>query len=266
VAMNRASLLMRMGEVKQAEAAAAEAMRRSERLRGDAPATPTQAVAYGIILNRLGRHHESLELLTAARDQARDLGNELWGVTAKYHRARALMLAARFDEARAQLDEVRAAWSANTTANRDRLADLLRTQAELDLLQGRLAQARSSIDAALAQFGYPQDQSAPFLSAALTAAARIYARVEQPTQAERFATSALRISEQISRDIRHSADVGEALLVLASVKRMQGDAAAAAAYAERAIESLSSSLGQEHDLTRAALALYDESNEGRQRA
>jgi eukaryotic-like serine/threonine-protein kinase len=255
VSMNRASLLMRLGEASRAEAAAAEAIRRSQRLRGGEPATPAQAISYSIALNRLGRHDEARKLLTAARDQARELGAELWVVVAEYHLARSLMLAARYDEARSLLDRVRTAWSANATANRDRLADLYRTQAEIELLQGNVEQARSSIDKSLAEFGYPQAAPAPFLSAALTTAAQTYARAGQLDQAESFATAALRLSESVARDPRQSADVGEALFVLASVKRARGDQAAAAESAGRSVEALTNSLGAQHRLTQDAVAL-----------
>jgi len=252
VATNRASLLMRLGEVSAAEAAAAEAIRRAQRLRGNQPATPQQAVAYGIVLNRLDRQDEARKLLTAARDQARELGGEFWVIVAEYHLARSLMLAGKYAEARSMLDQVRAAWSANATGNRDRLADLYRTQAEIELLQGNIEQARSSIDASLAEFGYPQAAPAPFLSAALTTAAQVYAKAGQLEQAESFALAALRLSESIAREPRQSADVGEALLVVASVKRTRGDKSAAADYARRSVEALSNSLGQQHRLTRDA--------------
>jgi non-specific serine/threonine protein kinase/serine/threonine-protein kinase len=255
VSNNRASLLMRLGEVTAAEAAGAEAIRRAQRLRGNEPATPMQAVGYGITLNRLGRHEEARKLLTVARDQARTLGAQFWVVIAEYHLARSLMLANRPEEARPLLEEVRAAWSANATANRDRLADLYRTQAEIDLLQGNVAQARASIDKSLAEFGYPQADPAPFLSAALTEAARIYARAGQLNEAESFAAAALKISEGIARDPRQSADVGEALLVLAAVKQARGDAASAQSDVARAVEALSNSLGEKHPLTRDAQSL-----------
>jgi len=252
VSMNRASLLMRLGEVSAAEAAAAEAIRRSQRLRGNEPATPMQAIGYSITLNRLGRHEEASRLLSTAREQAHTLGAGFWETIAEYHLARSLVLAGRVDEARPLLDEVRTAWSANAMGNRDRLADLYRTQAEIELLRGNVAQARESIDRSLAEFGYPQADPAPFLSAALTTAAQIYARAGQLDPAESFAAAALRISEGIARDPRQSADVGEALLVLASVKRARGDATTAQSYVERAVEALTNSLGQEHRLTRDA--------------
>lgn len=254
VAMNRASLLMRLGEVRGAEAAAAEAIRRLQRMRGSEPATPQQAVAYSITLNRLGRHEEARQLLIAAREQAQALGADFWGVVADYHLARSLVLAGKFGEARSLLDSVRSAWSANATGNRDRLADLYRTEAEIELLQGDIAAARSSIDKSLAEFGYPQAAPAPFLSSALTTAAQIYAKAGELDRAESFAAAALRLAESIARDPRQSADVGEALLVLASVKRARGDEAIAADYAKRSVEALTNSLGQQHHLTRSAIA------------
>jgi tetratricopeptide (TPR) repeat protein len=246
---------MRLGEVSAAEAAALEAIRRAQRLRGSEPATPQQAVAYGIVLNRLDRQVEAKEHLTAAREQARGLGGEFWVLIAQYHLARSLMLAGRFDEARPLLNEVRTAWSANATGNRDRLADLYRTQAEMQWMQGNDAEARSYIDKSLAEFGYPQAAPAPFLSAALTAAAQIYAKAGLLNEAEQFATAALRLSESIARDPRQSADVGEALLVLGSVKLARGEKAAAADAAGRAAEALANALGQQHRLTRDAAAL-----------
>lgn len=67
--------------------------------------------------------------------------------------------------------------------------------------------------------------------------------------------AALRLSESIARDPRQSADVGEALFVVASLKRARGDRSAAADYAGRSVEALSNSLGQQHRLTRDAVAL-----------
>ena len=174
---------------------------------------------------------------------------DFWLLVAEYHLARSLMLAGRFDDARALLDEVHTAWSANATGNRDRLADLYRTQAELQWLQGNVAEARSSIDKSLAEFGYPQAAPAPFLSAALTAAAQIYAKGGQLDEAESFAAAALRLSESIARDPRQSADVGEALLVLGSLKNARGDKTTAADYARRSVDALTNSLGQQHRLT-----------------
>ncbi len=171
------------------------------------------------------------------------LGGEFWLLVAEYHLARSLMLAGRFDEARALLDNVHTAWSANATSNRDRLADLYRTQAELQWLQGNVAEARASIDKSLAEFGYPQAAPRAVPECRAHGGGADLRKGGQLNEAESFASAALRLSESIARDPRQSADVGEALLVLASVKRARGDQATAAGYARRSVEALSNSLG-----------------------
>ena len=93
---------------------------------------PDHAVSYSIILNRLGRSDESIERLTPASRELHAAGSRIWALSADYHLARALMLSGRYDESLKLLEEVRRAWSENPTANKDRLADLTRTRAEID--------------------------------------------------------------------------------------------------------------------------------------
>ncbi|MET0987049.1 MAG: serine/threonine-protein kinase, partial [Steroidobacteraceae bacterium] len=172
VAMNRASILLRLGEVKRAEAAGMDAMLRAQQLNEDKPSMPDQAVSYSIILNRLQRTDESVQRLRAARAQLHAAGNRLWALSADYHLARALMLSGRYDESARLLDEVSRTWKENPVANKDRLADLTRTSAELEFARGHLSAAKGSIDASLAQFGYPTANVALGLTAALTIAGR----------------------------------------------------------------------------------------------
>jgi tetratricopeptide (TPR) repeat protein len=255
VATNRASILMRMGEIRQAESAGQEAIRRAERLRGDQPATPAQAVSYAITLLRLDRIEEATARLTAASEQAHGLGNDYWAVIADYHLARARMLAGEYDKSRMLLDEVERAWTQNATANQDRLADLSRTRAELAMLQGDLAEAERAINASLAKFGYPGSPSIPpGLTAALLTASTINLELNRLNEAESFADAALKVSASIARDSSQSADVGEALLVLATVRAAHKDQTGSTAYAERAVEALSTALGPDHRLTRSARA------------
>jgi eukaryotic-like serine/threonine-protein kinase len=255
VAMNRASVLLRLGEVQRAEQASLDAMRRAQRLDEDKPTHPDQVVAYSIILNRLGRTEESIARLTAASRQLHASSSAARALQADYNLARALMLAGRYDESQQLLDEVQRAWSENATANKDRLSDLARTRAEIELARRRLNEAGESIDAALAQFGYPTKSNGLGLTAALTAASRIYLAKNQLPQAESFALAALRISEGIARDPAQSADVGEAALALAALQRAQGNRAAARANADRAVAALTNGLGADHASTREARAL-----------
>jgi eukaryotic-like serine/threonine-protein kinase len=254
VAMNRASVLQRMGEISQAESAGLEAIRRAERLRGDEPATPAQAVSYAIPLLRLERVDEAIGLLTAASEQAHALGNDYWAVIADYHLARALMLSGRHDKALLMLDEVERAWISNATANQDRLADLASTRAESAMRQGKLEDAKVLIEGSLTKFGYPSTAKPLGLSAALLAASAIHMQLDLLTEAEGFANESLKIAESIARDPGQSADVGEALLSLAAIRQAKGDMTAGTAYAESALEALSISLGPDHRLTRQARA------------
>jgi tetratricopeptide (TPR) repeat protein len=221
----------------------------------DKPTQPDLVVAYSIILNRLGRTDESIARLTAASKQLHASNSGFRALQADYNLARALMLAGRYDESLQLLDEVQRAWSENATANKDRLSDLARTRAELELARGRVNEASELIDSSLAQFGYPSKSNGLGLIAALTAASRIYLAKNQLPQAESFARAALEISEGVARDPTQSADVGEAALALAALQRAKGDRAAARASADQAVAALTNGLGAEHAITREATAL-----------
>jgi serine/threonine protein kinase/tetratricopeptide (TPR) repeat protein len=255
VAMNHASILLRLGEVKQAETASLDAMLRAQRLHEDKPSMPDHAVSYSIILNRLGRSDESIEHLTPASRELHAAGSRMWALSADYHLARALMISGRYDESQKLLDDVRRAWSENPTANKDRLADLMRTRAEIALARGRIQEAKELIDACLEQFGYPSANIALGLTAALTTAARVALALGQLPEAETYALAALRLSESIAREATQSADVGEASLALAQIHRAKGDEAAAEAKLVRAVEALTNGLGRDHPLTREAVAM-----------
>lgn len=255
VAMNRASVLLRLGEVQRAEEASRDAIRRAQRLDADKPTQPEQVVAYGTILNRLGRTEESIPRLTAASRELRAAGSETRAQQADYQLARAFMLTGRYDESLKLLEDVHRAWSENATANKVRLADLARTRAEIELARQRIDEARELIDASLTQFGYPAANNALGLTAALTAAARIYLAGSQLAPAESFARDALRIAEGIARDPAQSADVGESALVLAALQRAKGDRAAARASADRAVAALGNGLGPDNAITKEATAL-----------
>jgi eukaryotic-like serine/threonine-protein kinase len=255
VAMNGASILLRLGEVVSAEAASRDALRRSQRLNEDKPAMPAYVVSYCIILNRLGRTADSIPRLRQASRDLQAAGNTNWVLSANYHLARALMLTGNHDESVRLLDEVRRAWIQSPTANRDRLADLARTLAEIDLARGRLQEAREQIDSSLQQFGYPAAKPPLNLTAALATAARIYSGLGQHAEAEKLGAAALSIAEGIARAPSQSADVGDALLALAFVHRAQAKRTEAKAEVGRAVEALTNGVGRDHPATREAIAL-----------
>jgi tetratricopeptide (TPR) repeat protein len=254
VAMNRASNLFRLGEVQRAEEASRDAMRRARRL-DDKPMQPDQMIPYAMILNRLDRSRESIELLTTASRELHAAGNLSRALLADNNLARSLMLTGRYDESQQLLEQVDRSWSENATANQNRLGDLARTRAELELARQHVNEAAGHIDHSLALLGYPSESNAFGLTAALTSAARIYLAKGELARAETFSRDALRISEGLARDPAQSADVGEAALVLAALQRAKGDRAAARASVDRSVEALTNGLGSGHTLTREAVAL-----------
>ncbi|MEP7313733.1 MAG: serine/threonine-protein kinase [Pseudomonadota bacterium] len=252
---NRASLLYRVGEVKAAEAVGAEVAERLRSIGGSRPASPAAGVSYAIALIRMDKPQQALELLTSSAEQARNLGNETWSALAHYHLGRTYLSLQQLDTAATHLAEAERIWLTNETASHDRLLELARTRAELDLASGRVPIARDRVDATLRQLGYPAQRDAPGLTNCLTLASRIYLRGGNADEALRLATDSLAIAESVARDPRQSADVGEALLALAAARGVLGDAAAARSNAERAVQALSNGLGPEHRTTREAMAL-----------
>jgi eukaryotic-like serine/threonine-protein kinase len=237
----RASILLRLGEVLRAHSSGYEAMRRS-----DPETMATAAVVYAESLNRLERASEAIAILSKLRsDDATPL--------ARYHLGEAQRIAGLARAATAQFEKLRREWSTREILNREPLADLSRSFAELELARGRVVAAREHIDAALVGFDYPRDRSRPGVVASLIVASRIYLQDRQLERAEVFARAALATSQERARNPADSADVGEALLALAAIRRAKDDAPGARAFLGRAVESLSNSLGAEHRLTRAAI-------------
>lgn len=253
VAGNRATLLYMLGETRRAEAAGVDALRRVQTLRADQPAIPGIAIRYATTLNRLGRAAEAIRILTEARQQSEALGNRYWIGQASYQLAMSHIASGRPEIARGLMEEARHIWTENPAANAEHLAELSRATAELALGERDLAEAKSHIDSSLEQFGYPARTSSPGCAAALITAVRIYLAAGENEKALTFATAAVRSTQAVARDLKESADVGEAQLVMAMTQKARGNRAEARLAAQRAVEALRNALGEKHALTRAAL-------------
>ena len=239
----------RLGEILQAEELGRSALDRM-RSHEETQAVPAgQKAAYAITLIRLDRAAEAERLLAEAQAQSRADENQFWAAITAFQRGRALLALGRHGESEDQFGLANAIWSSDPVGNTDRLADLERCRAELDLARGNAADARARIAKLLALSEFPEQRSAPFLPAALRTAARIELVLGMSAEAERFAQAALETAEVVARDPAQSADVGEALLLLGLAQRARNAMPAAARSFERAGESLANSLGAGHPLT-----------------
>jgi hypothetical protein len=155
----------------------------------------------------------------------------------------------RHDAVAEQFAAADAIWSPDPEGNGDRLADLERCRAELELARGRVQEARTRIAALLASQGFPERRDSPVLPAMLRTAAKIELSGGSPVAAESYAHSALELAETVARDPAQSADVGEALLMLGLAQRARGAQSSAEQSFARAAESLANGLGAAHPLT-----------------
>jgi hypothetical protein len=153
------------------------------------------------------------------------------------------------------MEDARIIAMANPAANVEHLAELARATADLALSRRNLEEAKSQIESSLEQYGYPAKTFSPGCAAALMTAARIYLAADQKEKALALASEAVRSTQAVARDVKQSADVGEAQLVMATVQKARGNRTEARLAIQRSIDALRNALGERHALTRAALSL-----------
>jgi hypothetical protein len=127
-------------------------------------------------------------------------------------------------------------------------------RAQLSLARADIQSARQQIESALKLMGYGTDKPERILSKGLIVAADIALQQGLAADAEKFASDALAISEGVARGPDTSADVGEALLLLAKARIALGTTEQARSMLERSVRCLTNGLNADHPLTREAQA------------
>jgi serine/threonine-protein kinase len=242
-----------LGEVEKSRGLFEEAI---PELQDWTPGKPTSwltlAWLYGEILSRLGRHEAAIPMIRESLGAVVEGGNKPRVIRARLGFARALLRAGQLDEITPMLAEVEAAIASDEAAYRVWRPEAIRIQAEVDLAQGRLDAAESGARRGLQSVGYPETQQAMALPQTLLTLARVQRAKQQSAQALESAQTAIGFFERNALDPKQSADVGEALLELAQIQKEAHDAGAAERTLARAIASLRSGLGAEHELVRQA--------------
>jgi tetratricopeptide (TPR) repeat protein len=254
VLSNIATTFNQMGEVL-----AADERYRANMLRETAahsgPPRGRSAVNRGAVLLRLERFNEAKEMLDVGVSTAREDGS-------RNSEMFALVTLARMYIRRGDLVNGETTIAATSGPHFDSAPDVVRdaqksisaVTVELELARGNLSAARSRADALLASVGYPEKKDLPLLETLLPTLSRVAMAQGDAVRAQSFAKEALSIARSVARPGGHSADVGEASLLLLEAERLGGRRLVGGDLTP-AIEDLRQSLGTQHSLTREALAL-----------
>jgi eukaryotic-like serine/threonine-protein kinase len=207
----------------------------------------------GMLLWRFGDLEGAHHALHGSADRSRAQGNVQGALPTEFALAQVLLDLGNLSAAEATLATVEQAQPAKTAPYR-RLTPA-GVRARLYLARGASADAVRVIDAELARVGWPPAKDSTALAAALMLGARAHAASGDARHAQQLAQAAVGVAERMAREPQRSADVGEALLVLAQTQRASDDPSASIATAKRAVVGLTSGLGPQHALTLEAQAL-----------
>ena len=252
---NEATVLYNMGEIQASFLVMEEVRKARLAIQGDELPPLSSSVNDADRLLRLGRFQEGLDLAQAAAARARSAGNSRWLIFALRTVAMGNIDLGKFPEAESAIDAAKTAVAngSPTDPNYKGLVD--RLEGLLSLRRGDFAAALRSANASLDAIGVTARPTSRVARMALNLAAAAATGAGLPADGERYAREALAIAQSLARGPDTSADVGEALLLLAKAEIAQGRQAEAQPLLERAARCLTNSLGPEHALSREATSL-----------
>ena len=252
---NEAVLLVAMGEYRSARAILDSLAPRWRAVSGDDAAPPWLGLSRGWLMLAFGELDGAKSMLEETVHQYRSHANVDRAAIAEFALAQVLVQQGQFDEA----ERLLASAESRRPPGPGRYTLITPATVRTTLLLGQkdTVGATRLIEDELRRLRQTPGESAVVLAAALRVAAKVCLAADDPQCALNFAAEAAASSEHTARDSTHSAHVGEALLLLAQAQRALGTRTEAALTAKRATVSLLNSLGEEHELTRAARALAD---------
>ena len=249
---NVSSALYGFGEVSQA-------CDNQKRLIGRLEAGGRQIITamsglYALCLMRLNDSEQALSWAEKSVAAAKDTGLLHLQVHALTIRARARTRLKSLGDAAADIAAIDALSAGHETELRSQLANATLARVGLLAAQGRLDDAHLMIAALVANLhGYPQ--GADSLPGAQKLNADIALAQHHYAESRDLATLSLNAFSARAREPGHSADVGEAALILAQARVALDDMPGAREAARQAAASLAYGLGEQSDLTKRAAAL-----------
>jgi serine/threonine-protein kinase len=250
---NEAVVRFNLGEIAASMGAIEQVRDRRRKIQGDSSEPLSMTSTYADRLVRVGRIQEGLDLARAASAQARSSGNTLWLVFALRTMCTAFIQLGQLSDAETTIQETAVALGKGSGMDQHFLGLLDRLRGLLELKRGDPTAALQSAQASLAAMASGANAKPFDERTSLNLAARAALAAGRYANAEHFAHQLLRVAEADARGPDTSADVGEALLLLA-------EAEAAQPLLARAARCLTNGLGADHPLTREALALAKDKN------
>jgi serine/threonine-protein kinase len=247
-----AMYLADVGQIRDALALDREVVMRSTP-KGGAPVHPTVSEGYAEVLLRVGQPANALPWLDQSARAWHEQGATAREIVVRALRSYALLELGRPEEARRALPDLATLAQAPDQTSRQSFVRAGTARANVLLALGEVTGAREQIAQVISRIGAWSDCARWQIPALLTAA-RAAEAAGAVVEAGHYAADALQIAQQRALRAERSADVGEALWVLAKLRRAEGDVRAAAAMIPRARVALQDALGPDHSLTRAALA------------
>ena len=242
---NAAISLAAMGETRRSLEQYEIVMRRRRELEPAGHEPPYYAVNYGSLLISMRRPQEALEIIEPALQRARTAGSPKGLVQALRNYGAALLALGRVSDAATAAEE-----AAQVAARMDRNSQALieNFKTEIALESGDLNAARTHSKAALELAGYGTEHAERQLNRALLLATAVALRAGALEDAQTYGQAALSRTESLARGPDTSADVGEALLLLAKIKIAQGSTTEAKPLLTRAVGCLENALEKQHPL------------------
>jgi eukaryotic-like serine/threonine-protein kinase len=252
---NEATVLFSMGEVLASLNIAEEVEQRRLAIQGDTSGPLSMTVNNAERYGRLGRSREALDLAKTAIAGAREAGNSRWLIFALRTASVSYLDLAELSEAEATIDEVKTAVANGSPSDASYAGLVARLEGLASFQRGDLSAALRSANASVAAIGASGTTNTRTLRPSLNLASAAAIGLGRPADAERFARESLELAQAAARGPDTSADVGEALLLLAKAEVAQGRSAEAQPLFERAARCLTNGLGAQHALSREAMGL-----------
>jgi serine/threonine-protein kinase len=251
-----AAILLEFGEVRAAFEREQRVVSRGRKSTPDGSVQPQITTMWGLLQLRMNQPTAAMEAFGASLGEARRTGDLPSQLFATVGRARSLLVQGRLTEVDTEIESAKRMAAGHEKAMRRPLIRARIVEAELLMTRGRLQEARQQVETAvdgLRKTGSNHDVL--YLGSALLTESRIAAAQGRYVDAEAIATEALHLFERRARQAEQSADVGEALLILAQERRAQGDPTGTHRFANRAATCLTAALGPDHPLTQQAAAM-----------